>query len=486
MNASAAKLASNSAHGSIRVNDVHSKLNICDVQKCIAVRNVGDVYAGLEWANRQNLPIAACGGRHAMGGQQFASNGVLLDMSGADRVLNFDSQSGLIEVEAGIQWPKMMREYLSLQKGNRRQWGIRQKQTGADRLSIGGALAANIHGRVLRNKPIIEDVVSFRIVDARGRLRNCSREENAQLFRLVIGGYGLFGVVVSVTLQLVTRKKLQRMVEIATLDDLQEAFAQRIADGYLYGDFQFVTDETSDDFLKQGVFSCYRPVSNDTPIPNDQLYMTEQSWQDLLYLAHVDKSRAFDEFARFYLSSSEQIYWSDTHQFSLYLDDYHGALDQKLAAAHRGSEMITELYVPPHQLPQFMGDAKEVLRSTGANLVYGTIRLIRRDDESFLAWASRDYACVIFNLHVEHSEQGIAASRESFVRLIDTALAYDGSFFLTYHRYASRSQLLQAYPRFPEFLRQKQARDPQALFASDWYRHYAAVFANQDPSGNSV
>jgi FAD/FMN-containing dehydrogenase len=474
MNASAAKLTSNSAHGSIRVNDVHSKLNISDVQKCIAVRNVGDVYAGIEWASRQNLPIAASGGRHAMGGQQFASNGVLLDMSGTDRVLNFDSQSGLIEVEAGIQWPKMMREYLSLQKGNRRQWGIRQKQTGADRLSIGGALAANIHGRVLRNKPIIEDVVSFRIVDAQGCLRNCSREENTQLFRLVIGGYGLFGVVVSVTLQLVPRQKLQRIVKIATLDDLQEAFAQRIADGYLYGDFQFVTDETSDDFLKQGVFSCYRPVSNDTPIPNDQLYMTEQSWQELLYLAHVDKSRAFDEFARFYLRSSNQIYWSDTHQFSLYLDDYHGALDQKLGAAHRGSEMITELYVPPHQLPQFMGDAKEVLRSTGANLVYGTIRLIRRDDESFLAWASRDYACVIFNLHVEHSEQGIAASRESLVRLIDAALAYDGSFFLTYHRNASRSQLLQAYPSFPEFLRQKQARDPKALFASDWYRHYAA------------
>lgn len=485
MNAFAGNLPLSSAHRPVRVNDIHSKLNVSDVRECVEARSVGDIYAGLEWASRQELPTATCGGRHAMGGQQFASDGVLFDMSGMDRVLNFDARRGLIEVEAGIQWPKMMQEYLALQIGNATQWGIRQKQTGADRLSIGGALAANIHGRVLRNKPLIEDVVSFRIIDSEGRLRNCSREENTELFRLVIGGYGLFGIVVSVTLQLVPRRKLQRMVELGTLDELQEAFAGRIADGYLYGDFQFVTDDTSDEFLRKGVFSCYRPIPNDTPIPHGQIYMTEQSWQDLLHLAHVDKSRAFRKFADFYLTSSTQIYWSDTHQFSLYLDDYHVALDERLGTAHRGSEMITELYVPPNRLPEFMDDAREVLRSTNADLVYGTVRLIRHDDESFLAWASRDYACVIFNLHVEHSASGVAASRDTFLRLIDAALACGGSFFLTYHRYASRRQLLQAYPQFPTFLHEKQARDPQARFASDWYRHYAAIFADQESTGHS-
>ena len=35
--------------------------------------------------------------------------------------------------------------------------GIVQKQTGADRLTIGGALAANIHGRGLRLQPFVAD-----------------------------------------------------------------------------------------------------------------------------------------------------------------------------------------------------------------------------------------------------------------------------------------------------------------------------------------
>ena len=37
-------------------------------------------------------------------------------------------------------------------------WGIVQKQTGADRLSLGGALACNAHGRGLALKPIVDQV----------------------------------------------------------------------------------------------------------------------------------------------------------------------------------------------------------------------------------------------------------------------------------------------------------------------------------------
>ncbi len=459
-----------------RVTDIHSKLNVATVRHRIEVETVGDVSDGLALAAQSKLPVAVCGGRHAMGGQQFASDGVQFDMSGMNRVLNFDPASGLIEVEAGIQWPKLMKEYLSMQAGNKKQWGIRQKQTGADRLSMGGALAANIHGRVLANKPLIEDIVSFRLIDANGHLINCSRNENTDLFCLVIGGYGLFGVVISVTLQLVPRQKVQRIVEIHKLEDLEQAFASRIADGYLYGDFQFVTDEHSGNFLKRGVFSCYRPVANDTPIPDGQIYMTPHSWQDLLHLAHIDKANAFDAFARFYMRTTGQIYWSDTHQFSLYLDDYHSELDKRLCGEHRGSEMITELYVPINNLADFMQDAGEALRSTKADLIYGTIRLIREDDESFLSWAKKDFACVIFNLHVTHTDDGVAAARRSFLKLIDTALAHDGSFFLTYHRYADKEQVEQAYPQFAEFLDRKMARDPHGLFASDWYRHYEKVF----------
>ena len=458
------------------VNDVHSKLNACRVARPMDACSVEDVAAAVQVARERHLPLAICGGRHAMGGQQFVTDGVLLDMSGMNRIIDFDTSSGIIEVEGGIQWPALLAGYQTRQAGSLRQWSIRQKQTGADRLSIGGALAANIHGRVLVNKPIVEDVVSFRLVDADGQLHEVCRQRDADLFALAIGGYGLFGPIVSATLQLVPRQKLQRVVNIGRLSDLRQAFAERIAAGYLYGDFQFATDSDAPDFLERGVFSCYRPVEIDRPIPQRQIYMTPQRWQELLYHAHTDKSQAFERFAEFYSSTSGQLYWTDTHQMSLYLDDYHEELDASLPYEHRGTEMITELYVPLPRLTAFMSDARDLLREDAADLIYGTIRLIRRDDETYLAWAKEDSACVIFNLHVEHTPAGVERAAATFSRLIDVALNHDGRFFLTYHRFAGREQVEAGYPEFQSFLAAKRSRDPHAVFASDWYRHYCNVF----------
>jgi hypothetical protein len=268
-----------------------------------------------------------------------------------------------------------------------------------------------------------------------------------------------------------------QFVASLTIDPLMPAFEQRIRDGYRYGDFQFAIDPHSPDFLHAGVFACYRPVADSTPIPDQQLELSREDWKELAYLAHVDKTRAFRKFREFYRVSSGQVYWSDTHQSGYYLDDYHEELDQRTGRPQPGSEVITELYVPPAQLGPFMADVRQELRRQRADLIYGTIRLIRRDDETFLSWAREDFACVILNLHTEHTPEGLAASRVQFRSLIDIAIRHRGSFYLTYHRHATLEQVRACYPQFPEFLRLKKLYDPNLRFQSEWYRHYSGEFA---------
>ena len=125
-----------------------------------------------------------------------------------------------------------------------------------------------------------------------------------------------------------------------------EAFDQRIAEGYLYGDCQFSTDVNSDGFLKKGVFSCYRPLPPDAADAGEVKELGEAHWRELYYLSHADTRRAYETYVAYYLSTSGQRYWSDTNQMSLYLDDYHEELDRRLQAEVKGTEMITELYVP--------------------------------------------------------------------------------------------------------------------------------------------
>jgi FAD/FMN-containing dehydrogenase len=116
------------------------------------------------------------------------------------------------------------------------------------------------------------------------------------------------------------------------------------------------------------------------------------------------------------------------------------------------------------------------LRRRKANMIYGTVRLIEKDEESVLAWARDRWACVIFNLHIEHTPAAIASAADAFRDLIDLAIARGGSYYLTYHRWATKAQVEACYPQMRQFLDLKRRYDPDERFQSTWYRHYRQLF----------
>ena len=461
-------------HGTL-VNDVHSQLNATRVREIVKPASVADLQAAIERAGEEGRPVAVAGGRHAMGGQQFAPDALLVDSRALNRVLAFDDEAGVITVEGGIQWPALLAYLETTQHGRARQWGIYQKQTGADRLSIGGALSCNAHGRGLTLKPIIQQVRDFDLLGPDGTLRHCSRAEHTELFRLAIGGYGLFGFITRVALQLRPRVKVQRIVELAHTPEIMTRFDNRIRDGYLYGDYQFATDSSRDSFLRRGVFSCYRPVALETPLTPNPTRFNPEDWARLTYYSHRFKRRAFEVYSTRYVATSGQIYWADWQLSAAYVDRYHADLDRALGGP-KATEMITEIYVPRVSLASFMEEARGALAAAKANVVYGTVRLIERDDESFLAWAREPWACVIFNLHVEHTPAAVDAAAAAFRTLIDLGAACGGSYYLTYHRWARRDQVERCYPQMREFLARKRHYDPDERFQSTWYQHHKELF----------
>jgi FAD/FMN-containing dehydrogenase len=462
---------------SLIVNDVHSRLNRTRVARIVKPASVEELAAAVAEARAEGRAVCVAGGRHAMGGQQFGQDALLVDTRALNRVLALDEERGIVDLEAGIQWPELLAELQRLQAGRSRQWGIVQKQTGADRLSLAGALACNAHGRGLALKPIVDQVESFDLLDAAGSVRRCSRERNRELFALAIGGYGLFGLMLRIRLRLRRRTKVRRVVVRARTAGIIEAFENRIRDGYLYGDYQFATDASRESFLQQGIFSCYQPVPDDAPLTVNPTRFNPEDWARLTFYSHRYKRRAFEVYSSRYLQTSGQIYWADSQLSAAYVDGYHADLDRALGARIQATEMITEIYVERPRLAAFMGEAAEELRARRANVIYGTVRMIEQDDESFLAWARERYACVIFNLHVEHTAAAIESAADAFRALIDLGIAHGGSYYLTYHRWARRDQVERCYPQMRRFLALKQQLDPDECFQSTWYRHYKEMLA---------
>jgi FAD/FMN-containing dehydrogenase len=110
-----------------------------------------------------------------------------------DAVLGSDPVRGLLRIEAGADWPRIIAATHAI--AGPTAWGIRQKQTGVDAVTLGGSISANAHGRGLLMQPLADDIEDLTLVDAKGDVVTCSRSENPELFSLVIGGYGLFGVI---------------------------------------------------------------------------------------------------------------------------------------------------------------------------------------------------------------------------------------------------------------------------------------------------
>lgn len=458
------------------LNDVHSQLNATEVA---GVERPADLSALREVVKRTKhlrSSISVGGSRHAMGGQQFAAQRIHVDMRSLDRVLRADSERGLLHIEAGACWPKIISATQAMKGLDGTPWAIRQKQTGVDEVTLGGSISANAHGRGLLMQPLAADIEELTLIDAEGEIVVCSRAQNSELFSLAVGGYGLFGLIYSATLRLTPRRRVQRLVDILDLADAMNAVHRRVSQGCLYGDFQFVIDPDDDSFLHRGVFACYQPVAEVASDVDASADLSSETWLRLLQLAHEDKSQAFSLYSQHYLRTHGSRYWSDTMQLGTYIPTYADYLEshRKVAAASEAKEtlVIGEHYVPRENIAIFMAEAARILKSRRVEVIYGTIRAILRDECSFLAWAKADFACVIFNLRTPHTPEGKARTADAFRALIASALDLGGSYFLTYHNYATREQVLRAYPQFPAFLERKRHFDPETRFTSRWYDHH--------------
>jgi decaprenylphospho-beta-D-ribofuranose 2-oxidase len=158
-----------------------------------------------------------------------AGGGVLLDTR-LDRMLSFDAASGILECEGGTSIAEILEVFLPR--------GFFPAVTpGTKYVTVGGAIAADVHGKNHHcDGSIGEFVESFDLLAASGEVLRCSREENSEAFWATLGGMGLTGVILSARIKL--RKIESAYVTVdyrktASFDEALAAFAEGDS-GYQY------------------------------------------------------------------------------------------------------------------------------------------------------------------------------------------------------------------------------------------------------------
>src|SRR5690625_1876618 len=139
--------------------------------------------------------FSIAGMQHSQGGHTMYPNATMIDMKQYNKILDFDEKNKLITVQAGATWDDIQ-QFIN-------PYGLAIKVSKYNNcFMIGCLISVNLHGRDIRNDFLIDTVESFRLFTADGEIIHVSRRENAEIFPYVLGGYGLFGVILDVTLQL--------------------------------------------------------------------------------------------------------------------------------------------------------------------------------------------------------------------------------------------------------------------------------------------
>ena len=139
----------------------------------------------------------------------------------ADRILAFDAATGLLHAEAGFSLDQLYRVFLP------RGW-FTPVTPGTRFVTLGGMVAADVHGKNHhRDGCIGEHVTQLSLRVADGRIVTCSREQEPDLFRATLGGMGLTGHILEVTLRLARVPSPWIVREAERIPDI-DAFIDRL------------------------------------------------------------------------------------------------------------------------------------------------------------------------------------------------------------------------------------------------------------------
>ena len=407
--------------------------------------------------------ISIAGMQHSQGGQTYYPNGTMLDMKGYNEILEFDPEKKRIRVQSGVTWNDIQKKI--------NPYGLAvQVMQSQNIFTVGGSLSVNVHGRDIRHEALIDTVESFRLLMADGTVRNVSREENAELFPYVIGGYGLFGVILDVTLKL-------------TDDELYEMHTKML-------DYKEYTSYFKEKVKKDENVRMH--LARISVAPNSflkEMYVTDyvlaESQQRLEEYSELKEENIIAA-PKFLLGLSRYSEWGKNTFWDIqrsYFERTDGQFETRNNVMRSDSafmeyenpnrtEVLQEYFVPIDSFTEYIDDLRTILSEEELNLLNITIRYVEKNENAVLSYAKDDMFALVLLINQGRSENEIKQTEGIIRKMIDVTLKYHGSYYLAYYSYPTKDQLKKAYPRIEEFLQKKKDIDPEEGFVNLFYREY--------------
>lgn len=459
------------------INDA-SCLDGTSVYGIVQITTVQDIKNALEFAKENKIKVSMAGARHSMGGQAFFRNALVLDMTKFNQ-MSLDEASKVLTVQSGATWH-------DIQNFLHPKFAVKAMQS-RDIFTLGGSISVNAHGMDHKAGSVGSTIRSMHLMLPDGTIMRASRTENSELFDLVVGGYGLFGVILDVELEVTDNVVYEPGYQYIDYSEFPEIFDNELLPdlelGLFYGHLSTAKESLLQDMIlyiytqvnaPDAVISPLKEDSNTRLIrfilnfskqgdfPMTMKWLVEKYIGPLTQPCTVTRNQAMKDGEACLVSRNDL-----THESGMYLRNN----------LRNDTDILHEYFIPRTQFVAFVDGLRKVVQENDVNLLNTSVRIVH-PERNFLNYAPTDMYSIVLYINQPTTAEGNEKMARITRELIDLTISLDGRFYLPYQLHYTSEQLQKSYPEISAFFEAKKRYDPDGLLTNTFYEKYSAIIAN--------
>lgn len=454
------------------INDA-SCLNRTAIYGIVQVTSVEDIKNALQFARENHLKVSIAGVRHSMGGQAFFKDALVLDMTKFN-TMSLVEGTKVITVQSGATWHDIQ-SYLHPK------YAVKAMQS-TDIFSVGGSISVNAHGMDHQVGALGKTIRSMHVMLPDGSIQRVSRTENPELFHLVVGGYGLFGIVLDVDLDVTDNVIYATSRQVVDYKAFPDLFATELASNQKLGLFYGHLSTAPQSFLQEMILYKYEQADGaevDVP-PLAEVSATKLRRFVLNFSKQGALAMRLKWYAEKYIEPRMESCLVTRNQA---MKDGEACLVSRNEPMHdsvkylknnlkNDTDILQEYFIPRDQFVPFVDGLRQILTANRTNLLNASVRVVHQEDNT-LNYAPTNMFSVVLYINQPTTAEVNQRMEMTTRQIIDLALSVKGTFFLPYQLYYTPEQLHQAYPAIDGFFEAKRRYDPELVLTNTFYERYS-------------
>jgi FAD/FMN-containing dehydrogenase len=416
----------------------------------------------LKAAAAERRPVSLSAARHSMGGQSLPRDGLAITVNSAR--CEVDRAAKTFRVDAGTRWHHVIAAV------DRIGFSPAVMQSNHD-FGVAATFSVNAHGWPVPYGPFGSTVRALSLMLADGTIVRCSRTENAELFRLAMGGYGLLGLILELEAEMVPNRLLRPTYSVIPSGQFAQRFVAAIEENPLVGMAYGRLSVARQGFLEEALICTYRPTGSSRNLPPADTGGFMSGVSRRVYRAQVGSEAA----KRWRWRLESQLNPRVTSGIATRNALMNEPVANLAPYDDTRTDILHEYFVPPERFGAFIGACQEVIPRAGIEFLNVTLRFVDADPDSVLAFAPTRRIAAVMSFSQELKPAAELAMQRMTEALIERVVAIGGSFYLPYRLHARRDQVEKAYPNLARFTARKHHYDPQLLFRNAMWPAYFAI-----------